>query len=157
MARIQKMKPLTFKLVTWAFFKKSVILWKNNKKCFWKNASSNFVEPPRLHQGKYSTLVFFYWTKTDRLKFGDWSEVNRIFGCGEIMIYWQRMMIWKKVSSSFNGPPRLNRDRKSAQKSNLLISVRSNRGLLTEKSHFPTEEMVHLRWYTMWYTILDTR
>ena len=29
---------------------------------------------------------FFYWTTTDKLEFTDWSQVNRMFICGEIAI-----------------------------------------------------------------------
>ena len=36
---------------------------------------------------KPSALVFFYWTTTDKLKFIDWSQVKRMFGCGEIAIF----------------------------------------------------------------------
>ena len=29
---------------------------------------------------------FFYWTTTDKLKFTDWTQVNRMFGSGEIAV-----------------------------------------------------------------------
>ena len=41
----------------------------------------------------------------------DWSQVNRMLGCGEIAIFQPRMMIWKSVLSNFVGPPQLNRGR----------------------------------------------
>ena len=38
-------------------------------------------------------LVFYYWTTTDKLKFTDWSEVQRMFGSEEIAIFRQWMII----------------------------------------------------------------
>ena len=45
------------------------------------------------------------------IEFTDWSQVNRMFGCGEIVIFLPRMMIWKSVPSNFFGPPQLNQRR----------------------------------------------
>ena len=54
---------------------------------------SNFVGPPQLNRDRYSTLVCFYWTTTDKLKFADWSQVNQMFGSGEIGYIRQGRMI----------------------------------------------------------------
>ena len=37
--------------------------------------------------------LFLYWTTTDKLEFTDWSQVKRMFGCGKIQIFQQRMII----------------------------------------------------------------
>ena len=37
---------------------------------------SFFVKVPKLNRGKYSVLVFFYWSTMDKLKFTDRSEAN---------------------------------------------------------------------------------
>ena len=47
---------------------------------------------------------FLYWTIMDKLKFKDWSQVNRMFFCGNIVIFQLGMMIWKNASSNFVGP-----------------------------------------------------
>ena len=36
---------------------------------------------------KPSTLVFFYWTTTDKLEFTDWSQVNQMNDCRENTIF----------------------------------------------------------------------
>ena len=46
-------------------------------------------------------LGFFYGTTTDKLKFTDWFQVNRMLDCGEIAIFRQRMMIWISVPLFF--------------------------------------------------------
>ena len=33
------------------------------------------------------SVCFFYWTTTDKLEFTDWSQVNRMNGCGENAIF----------------------------------------------------------------------
>ena len=37
--------------------------------------------------------VFFYWATMETLEFTDWGRVQRMCGCKEIAILWQRMMI----------------------------------------------------------------
>ena len=69
---------------------------------------NNFFEKCVL---ELRALVFFYWTQMEKHVFIDWSEVNRMFCCGEIVIFLQRMMILKNASSNFVEPPRLNWDR----------------------------------------------
>ena len=53
MVRIQKMRPLAFKLISWEFFEYSEILLKISNSLFGKRSSR--------------TLVFFSWTTTDKL------------------------------------------------------------------------------------------
>ena len=56
MVRIQKMRPLAFKLMPenffkiWKFCRKSAKIVENLKFVIWKKEFSNFVGPPQLNQ-----------------------------------------------------------------------------------------------------------
>ena len=45
------------------------------------------------HDQTWIAHCFFYWTAKDKLKFTDWSEVNRKFGCGDKAFFRQRIII----------------------------------------------------------------
>ena len=90
------MRPLAFKLIPWEFFENFGIFSKiveNLNFASWKKVFLNFLGPPRLNQERYSALVFFYLTTTDKLEFTDWFWVRRMFGCGEnAFLKWRRMI-----------------------------------------------------------------
>ena len=52
--------------------------------------------------GQIECSVCSYWTTMDKREFTHWSEVNRMFGCGEIAIFQQRMTIWKMRPQTFS-------------------------------------------------------
>ena len=60
-------------------------------------SSTAAIKSCRLSELLGYFLGFFCWTTTDKLEFTDWSQVNRMHGCGEIAIFRQRMRIWKSV------------------------------------------------------------
>ena len=71
-------------------------LWRNHdfptedddlEKCAFKLGWTAKIKPRQIERSG-----FFYWTTTDKLEFTDWSQVNRMFSCGEIVIFWHRMM-----------------------------------------------------------------
>ena len=55
--------------------------------------------------------VFFCWNTSDKHEVSDWSKVNRMFGCGEIVILREKMMIRKNAPSNFIRLPQLNQDK----------------------------------------------
>ena len=80
MAKIQKMRPLAFKLISGDF---SGILSEIDKNCqksqflylekgVLKNRRAVMIKPRKIERS-----VFFYWTTSDKLEFTDWSEVTR--------------------------------------------------------------------------------
>ena len=90
------MRPLAFKLVPWEIMENSGILWKiieNLNFATWRKVFSNFVGPPQLNREERSGF-FSYWTTMDKLEFTDWSQVNRMNGCGEKAIFrWRKMFV----------------------------------------------------------------
>ena len=59
---------------------------KNNffEKCVLELCRTAMITPRQIE-----CPGFFYWTTMDKLEFTDWSEVQRWFGSGEIMIFRQ--------------------------------------------------------------------
>jgi len=92
-------------------FEKLIISSKIDKSNFFEKCVLELCRTAMIKPRQIERSDFFYWTTTDKLKFTDWSHVNRMLGCGDIMIFRQRMRIWKSGPSSFVGPPKLNQGR----------------------------------------------
>ena len=96
MFRIQNMRPLAFKLIPWEFFEKLIILSKMDKniffeKCVLKLCRTAMIKPRQIERSGFFLLdhngqTWVYW-----------SQVHRIFGCGEKAILWWRRMIAREL------------------------------------------------------------
>ena len=74
-----------------------VWLWRNRdflieddylEKCVLERCRTTLIKPRLIERSD-----FLYWITTDKLEFSDWSQVNWVFGCGEITMFRQRVMI----------------------------------------------------------------
>ena len=68
-------------------------LLENLNYVIWKLMFSNFVEASQLKQDILGAQVFLYWSTTGKLKFTDWSQVQRKLSFKEIEIFQQRVLI----------------------------------------------------------------